>query len=69
MNIQLNFRSEFNMLEHYNIQIAVLEKLINTHKAELNIRHVLDYLEYLKHCIRTTENEIYDWEMYFGRLP
>jgi hypothetical protein len=54
------------MLEH---QIAVLEKLVNMHKSELNIRHVLDYLEYLKHQIRTTENEKDEWELYFGRLP
>lgn len=57
------------MLEHYNTQISILEKLVNEHKAELNIRHVLDKLEYLKHCIRTMEDEVYHWELYFGRLP
>jgi hypothetical protein len=57
------------MLEHYNIQIGILEKLVNIHKTELNIRHVLDYLEYLKHRVRTLENESDTWEMYFGRLP
>lgn len=65
MNIQ-TFGVKFTMLEH---QIAVLEKLVNMHKSELNIRHVLDYLEYLKHCVRTTENEKDEWELYFGRLP
>jgi hypothetical protein len=57
------------MLEHYNIQIGILEKLVNMHKTELNIRHVLDCLEYLKHRVRTLENESDTWEMYFGRLP
>jgi len=57
------------MLEHYNIQIAVLEKLVDSHKTELTVRHVLDELEYLKHCIRTMEDEVYHWELYFGRLP
>ncbi len=57
------------MLEHYNIQISILETLLNLHGKELNIRHVLDKLEYLKHCIRTMEDEVYYWELYFGRLP
>lgn len=57
------------MLEHYNIQIAVLEQLLNSHGKELNIRHVLDKLEYLKHQVHTMEDEVQCWGEFFGRLP
>lgn len=50
-------------------QIAVLEKLIELHGNELTTQHVLNYIEYLKHRARMTEDEVCCWDEYFGRLP
>lgn len=56
------------MLEQYNIQIAVLEKLTDLHGKELNIRNVLDELEYLKHRVRMMEDEVCNWSEFFRTI-